>query len=162
MRLSPLLAASLLSIAPGALHAQTVPAAQPPAKKPAAPAGQAPAKAAPAGENPAEEPKIEGITLARAGGGFLGVRAEGVTLKVTFYNEKKEKVAADAVRITARWHDTKPRHMVLLPSAPETLSSPPLLTRPFSYVIYLVLIGADDKPIENYSLRLTGAAGGGG
>ena len=90
-------------------------------------------------------------------GGFLGVQTEGVTLKVTFYDEKKEKVAADAVRITARWQDTKPRHMVLLPSSPETFSSPPLLTRPFSYIVYLVLVGADDKPIENFSLRLNGS-----
>ncbi len=151
------LAALLLLTAPAALHAQAAYPTQPSPAKKTGPAAQASSKAAAAGEKSAEEPTIKGIELSRAGGGFLGVQTEGVTLKVTFYDEKKEKVAADAVRITARWQDTKPRHMVLLPSSPETFSSPPLLTRPFSYIVYLVLVGADDKPIENFSLRLNGS-----
>ena len=160
MRPSLPLAATLLLIAPVALDAQTAPAPVQPSAKTTAPAAQAPAKkTGPAGEKPAEEPKITGIVLNRAGGGFLGVETEGVTLKVTFYNEKKEKVAADAVRITARWQDVRPRHAVLLPASPETLVSPPVLTRPFSYIVYLVLVGADDKPLETFSLRLNGSGG---
>jgi hypothetical protein len=120
---------------------------------PASPAKPAPA--APAAEE--EIGKIEGIEIARANGGFLGVKTEGATLKVTFYDEKKKPVAADAVRISARWHFNEPKRTVLLPSSPETLSSPSVISRPFNYIIYLVLVGADEKPIESHSLNLNGS-----
>ncbi len=113
-----------------------------------------------AGEVAAEEtePTIKGIELKRPGGGYLGVRTEGVVLRVTFYDDKKKETAADAVRISARWRDeSRSRFAVLLPTAPETLSSPGIFYRPFNYTVYLVLIGADDKEIESHSLRLTGS-----
>ncbi|MBC8010030.1 MAG: hypothetical protein H7067_08030 [Burkholderiales bacterium] len=101
--------------------------------------------------------KIEGIEIARSGGGFLGIKTEGVVLKVTFYDEKKKPVAADAVRIAARWQDSRQRRTVLLPATPETLVSPSVISRPFNYIIYLVLIGPDEKEIETHSLSLNGS-----
>lgn len=101
--------------------------------------------------------KIEGIEIARKGGGFLGIKTEGVVLRVTFYDEKKKPVAADAVRIAARWKDSKPRNTVLLPVAPETLASPSVISRPFNYIIFLTLIGAEEKVIETHSLNLNGS-----
>lgn len=138
MRLIPVLAA-LLALSPLAL-AETAP----------------PARPTPPASNPApkqEEAKIPGVTLTRPDGRFLGVETEGVTLKVTFYDAKKKPEPADVARITARWSDTKPRFMVLLPSGSGSLVSPAQLRRPFNYIVYLALVGADDQVKESYSLR---------
>ncbi|MEO0054063.1 MAG: hypothetical protein RLZZ50_10 [Verrucomicrobiota bacterium] len=102
---------------------------------------------------PEAEGKIEGLALARPDGRFLGVEVEGVRLKVTFYDKEKKKQPADAVRITARWSDKKPRLAVLLPSSPETLASPPVLHRPFGYIVRLALVGANDQVMETYAFQ---------
>lgn len=75
-------------------------------------------------------------------------------MKVTFYDKEKEKETADAVRISARWTDSRPRFTVLLPTSPETLASPGVLSRPFNYLVYLALVGPDDAVLESHSLRL--------
>jgi hypothetical protein len=107
-----------------------------------------------AGAETKEEPTIPGVVLTRPDGRFLGVETEGVTMRVTFYNKEKEKESADAVRISARWTDSRPRFTVLLPVAPETLASPGVLSRPFNYLVYLTLVGPDDAVLESHSLRL--------
>lgn len=144
MRPLSLIAAALPLLFVPALRAQS------------APTKPAPLAPAPGAEKAEEIGTIEGMELVRAGGGFLGVKTEGMTLKVTFYDAKKKKVAADAVRIAARWHARTARNMVLLPTGPDTLVSPPLLTRPFNYIIFLVLVGAEDKVIETFSINLNG------
>jgi hypothetical protein len=144
MRLSPLFASVLLVVAPlglAAQYAQPAKPAKPPAESPAA-------------ESKKEEKTIPGVVLTRPDGRFLGVEAEGVVMKVTFYNQEKEKETADAVRITARWSDTQPRRTVLLTTSAETLASPGVMRRPFNYIIYIALVGADDQVIESHSLRL--------
>ncbi len=113
-----------------------------------------PLRAAPAAAPvaaPEAEGKIEGLALTRPDGRFLGVEVEGVRLKVTFYDKEKKKQPADAIRITARWSDTQPRLAVLLPASPETLVSPPALRRPFSYVVRLALVGADEQVLESHA-----------
>jgi hypothetical protein len=136
-RAALVLLASLLAVAPTA--AQTIPASPKPEKPKAA------AKA------PAEP--IDGQEFPRADGTFLGIKLQGVQLKVTFYDKKKEKVAADAVRIAARWNDTKPRKTILLPADAFTLLSPPVVKAPYSYRIFLVLIGADDRELETLQIN---------
>jgi hypothetical protein len=101
-----------------------------------------------------EEPKIAGVTLKRPDGRFLGVETEGVTMKITFYDADKKPEPADAIRISARWTDTQPRFTVLLPATAETLVSPGVLKRPFNYIVYLALVGKDEKVMETHSLRL--------
>lgn len=135
MRPSPLLAAfALVAALPSVPFAQSAPAAG-------------------AAES-AEEKTIPGVVLTRPDGRFLGVETEGVTMKVTFYDKEKEKETADAVRISARWTDSRPRFTVLLPTSPETLASPGVLSRPFNYLVYLALVGPDDAVLESHSLRL--------
>lgn len=137
MRLPPLFASALLLVlAPPGLIAQ----------------GAAPAT--PAAAEAKEEKTIPGVVLTRPDGRFLGVETEGVVMKVTFYNQKKEPEAADAIRITARWSDTQPRRTVLLPSTAETLVSPGVMRRPFNYIVYIALVGADEQVVETHSLRL--------
>lgn len=131
-RAALVLLASLLAVAPVA--AQT-----------------APAKAPTTGEAPAEP--IDGQEFARADGTFLGIKLQGVQLKVTFYDAKKVKASADAVRIAARWNDTKPRKAVLLPADAFSLVSPPVIKAPYSYRIKLVLIGADDRELETLQVN---------
>jgi len=96
---------------------------------------------------------IEGLEIPRANGTFLGVRLQGVQLKITFYDAKKKKVAADAVRIAARWQDHKPRRAVLLPSDSSTLLSPPVFKQPYDYRIFLLLIGANDSELESLQIN---------
>lgn len=135
MRPSPLLAAfALVAALPSVPFAQSAPAAG-------------------AAES-AEEKTIPGVVLTRPDGRFLGVETDGVTMKVTFYDKEKEKETADAVRISARWTDSRPRFTVLLPTSPETLASPGVLSRPFNYLVYLALVGPDDAVLESHSLRL--------
>jgi hypothetical protein len=141
MRPSPFFASALLLvIAPLPVTAQYAPSA-----KPAKPTQAAETK---------EEKTIPGVVLTRPDGRFLGVETEGVVMKVTFYTQDKEPEAADAIRITARWTDTQPRRTVLLPSSAETLASPGVMRRPFNYIVYLALVGADEQVMESHSLRL--------
>ncbi len=136
MRLSSFLAASaLILVAPHISSAQSAPAA-------------------PAAAEAGEERSIPGVVLNRPDGRFLGVETEGMSMRVTFYNRDKEREPAEAVRISARWTDTRPRFTVLLPTTPETLVSPSVLSRPFNYIVFLALVGADDQVIETHSLRL--------
>ena len=121
-----------------------------PPAKPVAPAAPAAAAAA---EKP-EEIKLPGVVLDRPDGRFLSVETEGVKMKVTFYDREKKKEPADVLRISARWTDSQPRFAVLLPEAPETLVSPGVLKRPFNYIVYLALVGSDEKVKETHSLRL--------
>jgi|GEM_PF-6223392 len=136
-RAALVLLASLLAAAPAA--AQTAPAAPKPEKPKAA------------AETPPEP--IDGQEFARPNGGFLGIKLQSVQLKVTFYDKKKEKVAADAVRIAARLNDTKPRKTVLLPADASTLLSPPVIKAPYSYRIQLVLVGAKDAELETLQIN---------
>jgi hypothetical protein len=150
MRPASFLAAFCLS--GSVVFAQGTPPAKPAAPVP--PAAPAPAAAAAAGEKQEDEIKIPGVVLTRPDGRFLGVETDGVQLKVTFYDQEKKKETADAVRISARWNDTRPRFTVLVPAGAETLASPNVLKRPFNYIVYLALVGADEKVMETHSLRL--------
>lgn len=105
----------------------------------------------PAAEAPAEA--IDGLEIPRANGTFLGLKFQGVQLKVTFYDAQKKKVAADAVRIAARWQDHKPRRSVLLPADPSAFLSPPVFKQPYDYRIFLVLIGPDDRELETIQIN---------
>ena len=143
---SLLLAFSLLA---SVVSAQSAP----PAAKPAASVSpETPAAAA--SDAKTEDIKLPGIVLSRPDGRFLSVEVEGVQMKVTFYDKEKKKEPADAIRISARWNDTRPRFMVLTPAGAETLVSPAVLNRPFNYIVYIALVGADEKVIETHSLRL--------
>lgn len=107
-----------------------------------------------------EEPKIDGIAIARAQGGYIGVTIEGVRMRVTFYDEKKKKVAPDVARIMARWDPPRIasgfRTCVLLPDGPHSLLSPDHFRPPYTYQVFMTLIKAEgEEQPEQIAVRLT-------
>lgn len=124
----------------------------------------APSAAASASEGASEaEPKIDGIALARAKGGYIGVTIDGIRMKVSFYDEKKKPVAPDVVRITARWNPPRVaggmKHSVLLPEGENSLMSPSEFRPPHTYLVFLVLIGPDDSVVEQFTVYLNQLGG---
>lgn len=97
------------------------------------------------GETTAAEPaKIEGMEVARKGGGYLGVAIVGGTFKITFYDAKKKAVAADVARAALRW-DPKYKvgsERVVLNRTEDgkALVSPRSIRPPYLFKLYITLI----------------------
>jgi hypothetical protein len=130
------------------------PASPPPAVKATAPAGRAAAKATPESAKTKEEPKIEGITIPRANGTFLGLQVANGNFVLTFYDKEKKKTAVDVARAPLRWpgkYQPPPQRTVLNPGAPNTLTSGKLVRPPLSFRVYLALFrdGSDDA-VESF------------
>jgi hypothetical protein len=122
--------------------------AAPAAKAPAAP-GRAGAKAAPDMPKKQEEPKIDGITIPRANGTFLGLQVVNGNFVLTFYDKEKKQAAVDADRATVRWpvkYQPADERTVLNPGTPNTLTSAKLVRPPLNFRVYLALFrdGATD------------------
>ena len=154
MRPAVRLLAAFLALSSAAFAQGVSPSTPAASSTPPAPVAKPAEKAAPKPEPKPEEIQLPGVVINRPDGRFLSVETEGVTVKITFYNQEKKKETADVIRISARWTDSQPRFAVLLPSAPETLSSPGVFKRPFNYLVYLALVGGDETVKESYSLRL--------
>lgn len=139
-----LMAASIGMVVP--LAAQTP--AKPKTAKPAAPA-------APADE---EEPKIEGIEIARSNGTFIGAKIEGVRLVLKFYDKEKKPVAPDAARAAARWNPINKKgeqRSVLNPDGSGVaLASTPTVQPPWVYIVYVSLLDSEGSGIESFTIDL--------
>ena len=105
-----------------------------------------------------EEPKIPGITIARANGTFLGLEVVNANFKLSFYDKKKKLVAADVSRATARWPNprsvTGPNRAVLNPSGNALVGNKPVLP-PFTFTVALALLqgdGEDAKVMESFQV----------
>lgn len=108
---------------------------------------------------------IEGVTIERANGTFLGLTLEDHKFKLSFYDEKKKPMPVDVARATARW-DPKNKsgleRTVLNPGADGmALDAPKFVRPPYNFKIYLLLIkegeGAED---ESYIVEAAGLAEG--
>ncbi len=130
------------------LGAETVPPGPPPQPKDG--------KAAPAAPDtkPEEEPKIDGIVLPRAKGGFLGLTLENSNFKLAFYDAKKLPAPADVARANARWlvhYTVFDERAVLTPTADGmALTSTKFVRPPYVFKLYLSLIveGSTEPPEE--------------
>lgn len=106
-----------------------------------------PAKAAPA-PVPAgtveEEAKIEGQAIARAGGGWLGLKVEGGTFRLRFYDANKKPVAPDAARAVLRWKSNRriAREVaILVPGGgPNMMTSEKSVPPPYNFRLTIVLM----------------------
>jgi hypothetical protein len=109
----------------------------------AAPAGAAMKAPVPAAK--AEEPpKIEGMEVPRAGGGFLGVAIVGGTFKISFYDAKRKAAPADVARALLRWdpkYKQGSERVVLTPSADgKSLTSAKTIRPPYAFKLFITLL----------------------
>lgn len=129
-----LLAIVILALGFVPLSAQTA--------QPAAP-GKADAKKA-------AEPKIEGITIARSNGTFLGLALEGGTFKLSFYDDKKKPVKPDVTRAAARWNPNykqgSERIILNLSGDGKALVGNKPVRPPFAFKLYLTLLAPASTP----------------
>jgi len=134
---SLLMAASVGVVVPLVVTAQTPP-------KPAAPKKE---KAEP-------PPKIDGITVPRANGHFLGLTVNGVQFNLRFYDEKKKPEKPDAATAAARWNpvNVKAELRAILTPSPDgmILVSPGWVKPPLTFFVYFTLFTADGQVIETF------------
>ena len=146
-----------LLFAASLVHASTA-AVKPAVPPPAAPAKDGAKKPAPKIE---EEPKIDGVTIPRSQGGFLGLSVDNGTFKLAFYDEKKKAVAADVTRATARWnasHKIGDERTVLNPGPDgKSLIGGKPVRPPFVFKVFLTLLkgeGDEAVAVENYTVAM--------
>ena len=94
-----------------------------------------------------EEPKIEGIVLTRPGGGFLGLKLEGGTFKLSFYDMDKKAAPADYPRALARWNPNyklgSERVMLNQSADGKSLLGGKPVRPPYAFKLYLTLLRAE-------------------
>lgn len=114
--------------------------------KPAAP-GKADAKKADA---KAAEPKIEGITINRPNGTFLGIALDGGTFKLSFYDAKKKPAKPDITRAAARWNPNykigSERVILNLSTDGKALVGTKPVRPPYAFKLYLTLLAPASTP----------------
>ncbi len=98
-------------------------------------------------EKKAAEAKIDGVTVLRPDGTFLGVSLEGGTFKLTFYDKQKKKVKPDVPRAAARWNPsnkTGSDRIILNPSADgQALVGSKPVRPPYVFKLYLTLLKSE-------------------
>ena len=91
-----------------------------------------------------EEPKMEGIIVARGERGFMGVELVGGAFKITFYDTKKKPVAPDVARAALRWdakYKVGQERLVLNPTGDgKSLSNPKTIRGPHNFKLFITLI----------------------
>jgi hypothetical protein len=111
-------------------------------------------KASAAKKKDAPPPKIEGLALNRPNGGYLGLQVLSNNFVLTFYNEKKTKVAPDVVRATVRWpvkYQPAPERTVLNPNGGFALTSAYNVKPPINFKVYISLfVEGSDQAVESY------------
>jgi len=138
---SLLMAASIGMVVPLVITAQTPPQPDVPQKEKNEPA-----------------PKIDGITIPRANGHFLGLTVDGVQFNLRFYDEKKKLEKPDAARAAARWNpvNIKAELRAILNPSPDgmMLVSPGWVRPPLTFQVYFTLFTEDGQVIETFSRNM--------
>jgi len=146
----------------GPALAQSSPPAAPPQPAPAPPAaktdaskGTAAASDAKKPAKPEPVPKIPGITIPRAKGGYLGIVVEEGYFKLSFYDAKKKPAKADVARAMARWpvhYKVGDERTVLNPNDDGTaLTSSKFVRPPYTFKLYLSLLAeGSENAVESY------------
>jgi len=106
-----------------------------------------------------EEAKIEGIEVARPGGGFLGVQIVGGAFKMNFYDAEKKPTPPDVARAVLRWdpkYKVGQERIVLNPGGSNVLTAPRAIRPPYNFKLFIVLLkdpaaeGAEAPAGESY------------
>lgn len=145
-----------------------LPSAQPPsASQPSAPNAGAQKPAAPAAAKPAPAttstaaqppPKIDGMEVSRGEKGYLGVKIEDHTFKITFYDQDKKPIPADVSAIALRWpvqYQPNPERDYLTPTADGmALTSSKVVRPPYHFRLFMTLLKgttpADETVVESF------------
>jgi hypothetical protein len=105
-----------------------------------------------------EEPKIPGVTIARANGTYLGLEVVNADFKLSFYDKKKKLMAPDVTRASARWPNPRsvlgPNRTILNSNGSALIGSKPVVP-PFTFLVHLSLMqgdGDESKVVENYDV----------
>lgn len=92
------------------------------------------------------KPKIEGITIPRADGRFLGLTVDGVQFKLRFYDAEKKPETPDVLRAAARWVPVnvkaEQRAVLNLSDDGTLLISPGLVRPPLTFRAFFTLFSA--------------------
>jgi hypothetical protein len=95
---------------------------------------------------PTEEPMgtISGTAIQRAHGGWLGIELKDQNFWLTFYNDKKKPVAADAGAAVLWWpvqYQPNPERVELTTSSnPAVLTSAMVIKPPYSFKLHITLL----------------------
>jgi hypothetical protein len=140
----------------GVMQAQTSPAPKPPQKP-------VPGKAVPGTKEEETMGVIEGMTLNRPNGHFLGLTLQDGKYKLTFYDKKKKPEKVDVARATARWpniHGPGDHRTVLNPAGDGTyLMGAQFVRGPHNFKLFLTLLreeGDQAKGVETYTVDFRG------
>jgi hypothetical protein len=126
-----------------------LPAAEP---KPGSPAPAVDAKKT-------EEPKIDGIVIARPNGTFLGLKVEDNKFKLSFYDKKKKPMQVDVARASLWWNPnyTVSRERSVLNPTPDgkSLDGGIPIRGPHAFIVHIALIqgeGEAGEAAETYTV----------
>ena len=99
-----------------------------------------------------EEPKIDGVVVARPDGSFLGVTIDGGTFKLSFYDKKKKPTDVDVTRATARWSPKnklgEDRTVLNRGGDGKSLGGGKPVRPPYVFKLYLTLLRGDGDAAE--------------
>jgi hypothetical protein len=95
-------------------------------------------------EKEKKEPKIEGMEVSRGELGFLGVQIVNGTFKISFYDKKKQPIAADVMRAVLRWDPKykvgQERVVLNLSDDGKSLASPKTIRPPYAFKLFITLL----------------------
>lgn len=133
-------------------------ASQPSATKPTTPAAKAAAPAATGAKKDdkkkeqEKEGKIEGMTINRPNGTFLGLLLQDGKYKLTFYDKKKKPMKVDVLRGIARWpnpHGPGNNQTVLNPAGDGTfLMGSHFVRGPHAFNLTIILVKSEGENAE--------------
>jgi hypothetical protein len=144
-------------------HAQAGPAVRP--AQPKVPVVKPGDPAKPEAKKEKEEPMgvIEGTTLTRPSGNFLGLTLLDGKFKLTFHEKKKKKpMKVDALRVIARWpnpHGPGNNQTILNPAGNGTFMMGSQFVRgphSFNLTLILVLTEGENAQTETYTVPFRG------
>ena len=100
---------------------------------------------------------VDGVTIARPNGQFLGLQIVNNSFVLSFYNEQKHKIAPDVTRATLRWpvkYQPADERAVLNPGSDGTsLTSAKTVRPPHNFKVALALFTeGSETAVETYSV----------
>lgn len=100
---------------------------------------------------------IEGVEIARPGGGFLGLEIKNARFVLSFYNAEKTKIAPDVTRAILRWpvqyQPQDERTMLTAGSDGTSLTSAKTVRPPHNFKVFISLFPeGSETALETYSV----------